>query len=100
MGALRFLPEPQFPHLQGQLPSPPPRAILRVRSVNVSGRLSAEAPPGPRICREQRRAVFVGGVLNHIPGSRTTHAAELRVNYDPAVGKYETVPFAATWRVK
>ena len=44
MGALRLLPEPQFPHLQGQLPSPPPRAVLRVRPVNVSGRLTVPRP--------------------------------------------------------
>lgn len=58
---------------------------------------SAEAPPRLCICREQRRAVFAGGVLNLIAVSRTTCEAELRVNYYPAVDKYETVPFAATW---
>ena len=41
--------------------------------------------------------MFAGGVLNLIPVSRTTCEAELRVNYYPAIDKYETVPFAATW---
>lgn len=87
---------PQFRHLQGQVPSPPPRAVLRARPVIVSGRLT-EAPPRLRICREQRRAAFAGGVLNRIPVSRTTREAELRVNYYPAIEKYEIASFAATW---
>lgn len=43
------------------------------------------------------KGVFAGGVLNRIPVSRTTREAELRVNYYPAIEKYEIVPFAATW---
>ena len=87
---------PQFPHLQGQVSSPPPRAVLRARPVIVSGRLT-EAPPRPCIYRTQRRAVFAGGALNRIPVSRATREAELRVNYYPAIEKYETEPFAAAW---
>ena len=41
--------------------------------------------------------MFAGGALNRIPVSRATREAELRVNYYPAIEKYETEPFAAAW---
>lgn len=60
-------------------------------------RMTHRGPAKTMHLQRTEKGVFAGGVLNRIPVSRTTREAELRVNYYPAIEKYEIVPFAATW---